>query len=145
MLDLKDRVARELRLPQGVEKVRVLYARKPVGADTRTVKEVLGGDEGLKELGGKAIKGEVAVEFGIMVMGWKGGDEGSPAPQVERAAGTGAGADTAGKDTADAMDVDEKEGEDFWEDLKGFLLQRVKDEGRATQMVETFREAWKGK
>ncbi|KAK8130060.1 hypothetical protein PG999_002440 [Apiospora kogelbergensis] len=34
---------------------------------------------------------------------------------------------------------------EFWDDLKGFLLQRIRDEKEATKVFDTFQTAWKAK
>lgn len=123
----------------GWEKVKVLFARKPV-ADTKTVKEVLGGDEGIAELYDKRQKateggdvaGELEVEFGVMVMGGVGGGGGATG-------GVAAEGDKAGAED------DVLVGDQFWADLKGFLMQRLKDEEKAGDMLEVFRTSWKGR
>lgn len=33
--------------------------------------------------------------------------------------------------------------EEFWGDLKGFLIQRVRDEEKAGEMWEVFKEGWR--
>lgn len=35
-----------------------------------------------------------------------------------------------------------KEGEEFWTDLKGFLIQRLRDEGGGERVWTVFRRAW---
>ncbi|KLU81597.1 hypothetical protein MAPG_00682 [Magnaporthiopsis poae ATCC 64411] len=35
--------------------------------------------------------------------------------------------------------------EEFWVDLRGFLLQRVRDEKYADELFNTFRKGWEGK
>ena len=30
----------------------------------------------------------------------------------------------------------------FWDDLRGFLLQRLKDEGQADELSKVFKESW---
>lgn len=32
--------------------------------------------------------------------------------------------------------------QEFWTDLKGFLLQRIRDEGESEKLVDVFRGAW---
>ena len=33
--------------------------------------------------------------------------------------------------------------DEFWEDLKGFLVQRVRNEGKAVEAWEVFRDGWR--
>lgn len=68
-------------------------------------------------------EGEVPaeVEFGVMIMGGVVEDKG-----------------TEGGDEV-------LESEEFWNDLKGFLGQRLGDEGKAEELVGVFRGSYKGK
>ena len=138
ILDLKERVAGEIGMEGKTEKVKILWAKKPV-SDAKTVKEAVGDDPGL---------GEGKVEFAVMVMGYTAP---TPAPAKE-VVGEEMGAKVGG---AEKMDVDEmggKEvysadealgGEAFWADLKGFLQQRLKDEGLAGDALKSFQDAWR--
>ena len=116
VLELKERVVKELNGAVEVGKVKVLWEKKPV-SDAKTVKEVVGEKTG-------------EVEFGLLVMGYK-----APNSAAE-----------AKEDGADKMDVDEKGraelDEVFWGDLRGFLQQRLNDEGRAGEVLEAFKGAW---
>ena len=108
----------------------MLFRKKPVG-DSKVLKDLLDGGEG----------GDGGVELGVMVLGGgsvlpkvaevvKGGE--AQVQQQEEEAGTG-----------------KKEGVlatgEFWEDLRGFLLQRVGDEGLAQEALGVFRGAWEGR
>ena len=100
------------------EKVKILLNKKPVG-DVKTVGELVGSD---------GSKG--SVEFGVMVVG-----------------GVGKGADLKGssdgaKVAAGSTAEDGLAAEAFWDDLKGFLMQRLKDEVDAELALTVFREAW---
>lgn len=148
VLDLKQRVATTVGL-KGTEKVKVLYARKPVG-DSKTVREVLGGEEGVGKLVQK-WKGEVPVEFGVMVMG------GLPtAAAAERGANTSAAPGRTdvemaeappetGAQVSDAGTTDILEGDAFWDDLKGYLTQRIKDEYKAVEVWKQFKASWQNR
>lgn len=120
VLALKEKVAKELRI-EGTDKIRVLYKKKPVG-DVKTVKEIVGEEDVGRE-----------VEFGIMIMGYKEGD--------------GKGDDTPMKDAEGpvAQGPSGEEvlgGAEFWSDLKQFLVQRLRDEGKAIELFDTFKETW---
>ena len=131
-LELKEKVAKEARVE--VEKVRMLWAKKPV-ADVKTVKEVVGDD-----LGEKA-----EVEFGVMVMGYVAsnlrdevqGDAKAEAGEKEVAGEGNVAQGESGKEVL--------EKEEFWGDLKGFLVQRIRDEEVAKEVFRAFVQSWKGR
>jgi ubiquitin-like protein 4 len=118
ILDLKQAVASELGLG-GTEKIRILHNKKPC-ADSKAVKDLVG--EEAKE-----------VEFGVMVIG------GVPTP----AGGKG---DVAMEDAPVAQGESGSvvlESKEFWQDLRGYLDQRVGGEGFAEKVVQVFEKAWK--
>ena len=117
ILELKARVAAELGIAEA--QVRILHNKKPC-ADAKTVKDVLGGE---------AAK---AVELSVMVMGAAGKEKEAEAPAPAPAA--------QGESGAGVM-----EGKGFWEDLGGFLEQRVKDAEVARKARRLFEEAWREK
>ena len=123
VLQLKEKVAKELRI-EATDKIRVLYKKKPAG-DIKTVKELVGDED---------VGGEV--EMSVMVMGYK-----------DAGAGAAPG-DTEMKD-ADAPVAQGSSGEEvlaseeFWNDLKGWLLQRIRDEGKAGEVFDAFEKSWK--
>ncbi|KAL8726670.1 MAG: hypothetical protein Q9181_005959 [Wetmoreana brouardii] len=142
--DLKKEVARELG-QEGTEGIKLLWHRKPV-SDAKTVAEVVGAEEG---------KG---VEFGVMVMGGGGGGGGDAARSAEtEAKGEGGGdvqmggvEDTArekggGREMPAAQGASGEEvvqSAAFWDDLKGWLMQRVRDEGVAEEVWSLFKRGW---
>lgn len=113
MLQLKQRVAQEVGLGS-VEKIRLLWRKKPVG-DVKTLKEISG-----SEGGGRGL------EFGVMVLG------GVPEKSAEPVAPVAQG----------ESGVQVLRTEVFWEDLRGFLEQRVRDRKVAAEASRLFREAW---
>lgn len=131
------------------DRIKVLYARKPVG-DVKTIKEVLpaGALDGAAAADGRPL----AVELSVMVMGGGGGGgggtpttAGTPAISTpERVASPPAAAVEMGEapvtagpsETAEILKTDE-----FWGDLKGFLVQRLKDEREGERLAGVFREA----
>ena len=110
-----------------MSKLRILYNKKPV-PDSKILKDVVGdgGD------GGK-------VEFSVMVMGGAaaalkrgGSEELEVEPRsVEKGFGIGEGKKVL-------------ETEEFWVDLRGYLVQRLKDEGEGEKVCGTFRRAIQG-
>ena len=125
VLDLKQRVAAELKL-EGTEKIRVLYNKKPAG-DVKTLKELIG-DE--------TLQAGQEIELGVMVMGYKEADVAKTEDTTMRDADgeTSVAQGPSGEEVLGA--------EEFWADLRGFLLQRIRDEGKAGEVFETFRESW---
>ena len=115
----------------GTESVKVLYKKRPC-ADSKTVKDVIGNEE----------MGQV--EFSVMVMEGTSAVEKKEEDVVmggqveERAYGRDEVGVAQGKSGKDVLDTEE-----FWNDLKGFLVQRVRDEGTAGEVWEKFRGTWK--
>lgn len=124
VLQLKGKVAKELKV-EGTEKIRVLYKKKPAG-DIKTIKELVGEED---------IAGEL--ELSVMVMGYKEesiqkGAEDTEMKDVEAPVAQGpSGGEVLGSD-------------EFWGDLKGWLLQRLRDEGKAGEVFEKFKGSWTG-
>jgi ubiquitin-like protein 4 len=135
-----------------LDRIKLLLNKKPA-ADLKT----------LKELG---IEGD-HVELSVMIMGGAAASATSPAassPVVEKSQPIPAPA------PADKMDIDEKtpapesekaqaeaeskpdlnsaeailKSEDFWNDLKGYLAQRLRDEKEGDRLAKLFREAYGG-
>lgn len=82
----------------------------------------------MKEIVGDADLGE-ELEFTVMVIG------GFVAPVSQQGANLG---------TVSQRPSGEEvfRSEEFWGDLKGFLLQRVRDEEKAVEALNVFREGW---
>ncbi|MCJ1244210.1 hypothetical protein MMC30_001408 [Trapelia coarctata] len=129
ILELKQAVAEHLGL-KGTEKIRLLYAKKPC-ADSKSVKDVVG--DGVSE-------GKEGPEFSVMVMG------GLPGASGEGKEAEGENSDAQMEDapvTAEGSSgVKVLKSEEFWENLKGFLLQRVRSQRVAEETLVMFREAW---
>lgn len=139
--DLKQQYATQASL--SAAKIKILYKKKPV-TDSKTLLEAIGTDAGAD------------VEFGVMVMAGAAAAS-SPAagstpvtspPAVapptesekglasagETSAGTVAGASASGKEVVAT--------EEFWGDLKTFILQRIKDAEEGERLVGVFKSAW---
>jgi hypothetical protein len=100
-----------------VDKLRVLHKKKPV-PDSRVLKEVAGGD-------GEADIKQQKLEFGVMVIGGAAAVRGGDEEVIPPVAG-----------------ADEGMGEEFWKDLKGFLVQRLKSEEVGEKAAGIFKKAW---
>ncbi|KAJ1327945.1 Blt1 N-terminal domain-containing protein [Microdochium nivale] len=129
VLDLKIAIAEKTSL--GLDKIKLLYNKKPV-ADSKILKDILGVE---------AAETAMKVEFGIMVMG--GAAALAAAEAAKSAASTAA---TGGAEVAQGPSGDEVlETAEFWDDLRGFLLQRVRDETAAGNLADTFQAAWRAR
>ncbi|KAL4952750.1 cell-cycle control medial ring component [Aspergillus filifer] len=144
--DLKDAV-RERIVETGsnnkvsTEKIKILFKRKPVSGNAKTVSEVVSdaGGEGLLSGGG-------SVEFGVMVMG--GARVADASEKSQEGANAERKVSEVGETTAKAAvglsGEDVLQTEQFWEDLQGYLEQRLKDEEVAKRMRGLFKGAWEG-
>ena len=130
--DLKTAYATQTQIP--ASKIKILYKKKPV-ADTKTVAEVVGSDVGSE------------VEFSVMVLGGAVAGVQSPvqsppavAPsESEKGLGSAEGAVPAAQGPSGKEVVAE---EAFWEDLRGFMVQRIRDEKEGERLVGVFKGAW---
>ena len=131
--ELKIAVAEKLG-EKGTEKIRLLYKKKPC-SDSKTIAEVVG-----EESAGE-------VEFGVMVIGWTAPQlpEATEAATIGAEGQQGSGADVEMKEAPVAQGPSGEEvmnEDEFWDDLKGWLLQRVRDEGVAAEAVGCFMQGW---
>lgn len=99
-----------------VAKMKLLHNKKPV-PDSKVLKDLLG-------------ETDLAIEFSVMVIGGAAAilpQEHTPTVSAEP---TGAA----------ALETDE-----FWSDLNGFLMQRLKDEAQAKELSGLFRSSWQSR
>lgn len=149
-----------------VDKLKVLFNKKPVG-DVKSLKEVLSGsvpDGGgeielaLMVMGGQATfdsaeakaAREARARQAAKTSETKVEVEVSESPEVEMKDVTQEGeskeeAAAAGPVAQGLSGPAVLETEEFWEDLKGYLQQRIRDEKTAEEVVGKFRGAWSGK
>ncbi|KAI4639086.1 uncharacterized protein J4E92_002865 [Alternaria infectoria] len=145
--DLKQQYATQASL--SAAKIKILYKKKPV-TDSKTLLEVIGTDAGSE------------VEFGVMVMaGAALGGAASPAsagtpvtsppavaPPTESEKGLASAGETAAGTATGAADAPLGHGkevvatDEFWGDLKNFVLQRTKDADESERLLGVFRGAW---
>lgn len=117
--DIKISVSQETGIAE--DKIKILHKKKPV-PDSKVLKDLVGEDD-------------TAVEFSVMVMGGA----------ASAAAATAAKQDAQHEVAQGLSGADVLQTVDFWADLKGFLLQRIRDEQLAAELTSTFQEAWKAK
>ncbi|KAL4995448.1 cell-cycle control medial ring component [Aspergillus recurvatus] len=124
-----------------LEKIKILFKKKPVTGTGKTVAEVVS-DAGEEEL----LAGGKGVEFGVMVMGGARviesqghTQEGEPEKVPEETSGVG---ETTAKAAVGPSGETLLETGAFWDDLQGYLAQRLKDEDVARKLRGVFKEAW---
>ncbi|KAI1878971.1 hypothetical protein JX265_003148 [Neoarthrinium moseri] len=119
VLDLKGAVVEQTGI--ALDKIKLLHKKKPV-VDSKVLKDL-------------AADGETTVEFSVMVLG------GAAAVPKAAAQSLSSSSDVAqGPSGNEVLETSE-----FWDDLKGFLLQRLRDEKDAEVLYDTFQAAWKAK
>ena len=131
--DLRDAVGARVSDAQGnqvpLDKIKILYRRKPVTGTGKTVAEILA-DEPEMLAGGKAV------EFGLMIIG---GAQAIGVPSQAEAAKDNVSPPKAavGPSGAEVLQT-----EAFWDDLEGYLEQRLKDTDEAKHLQALFKSAW---
>lgn len=115
ILSLKEAIGEQSGI--AVTKLRLLWEKKPVG-DSKTLKDVVGSEfEGRK------------IEMGVMVIGGAGAMGGKRKGEEEKEpVVVGHGRETL-------------RSEEFWTDLRGFLVGRLKDEVEGERVWGVFRKA----
>lgn len=117
--DVKTSVAKETGISE--DKIKILHKKKPI-PDSKVLKDLVSKDD-------------TTVEFSVMVMG------GASAAVATAAANTDQRKEVAqGLSGTDVLQTQE-----FWQDLQGFLLQRIRDEQVVGGLTDTFRTAWEAK
>lgn len=132
MYDIKVAYAAQARLDPA--KIKLLRSKKPV-ADSKSLRDVLseGGDETTSV---KDPQAEIEVEFSVMVM-----PGAALGPAAAGNAATGPAQAGAGPVAQGPSGVEVLSDPRFWDDLKGFLLQRVRDEEETQKLVKAFKSA----
>ncbi|RAL66358.1 hypothetical protein DID88_006027 [Monilinia fructigena] len=116
ILNLKESLSEKERIP--VEKMRILYNKKPVG-DAKALREIVGEEE-------------TKAEFSVMVMGGAASVREVETSEQEVEAPVAQG----------ASGLESLAGEAFWGDLKRFLVQRLRDEEQGNKVYGVFKKAW---
>ncbi|GKT87053.1 ubiquitin supergroup domain-containing protein [Colletotrichum tofieldiae] len=114
ILDIKTAVETQSRIP--VDKMKLLYNKKPV-PDSKVLKDLLTDDQS-------------SLEFSVMVIGGAAAVKPEPAP---------VGGDSGSQEDIGEAALDTPE---FWNDLKGFLMQRLKHEQKAEELSALWRSTW---
>lgn len=133
--DLKDAVqsrvvdGQDSKVP--LEKIKILYKRKPVS--NKTVAELLSDEPDM-------LSGGKEVEFGIMIMGGAKVVESTPSAAPAQAEATGEKSSPSAAIGPNGKEVLQTDA--FWEDLQGYLSQRIKDVDEAQRLRTLFHSAW---
>ncbi|KAL6234908.1 hypothetical protein BDW75DRAFT_156363 [Aspergillus navahoensis] len=123
-----------------LEKIKILFKRRPVTGTGKTVAEVV------SDAGEELLAGGKGVEFGVMVMGGarvvegQGHAQGGVPEKVHWE--TSGGEEMATKAAVGPSGETLLETGAFWDDLQGYLAQRLKDEDVARKLRGVFKEAW---
>ncbi|KAJ5621104.1 hypothetical protein N7510_005088 [Penicillium lagena] len=132
--DIRDAVGQRVIDAQGnpvpLDKIKILYRRKPVPGTGKTIAEILA-DEPDMLAGGKAV------EFGVMIIG--GAQVAATQPE---AADADSGDKPPPKAAVGPSGAEVLQSEAFWDDLQGFLGQRLKDDKEAKRLRAMFHNAW---
>ncbi|OAA59426.1 Ubiquitin supergroup [Cordyceps fumosorosea ARSEF 2679] len=127
LLELRQAAAAHARLP--ANRLKILHNKRLL-SDGQRLRDVLGlDDEG-------APPPSTMVEFSVMVT--KGAA--AALPEEEAAAPVKSSSNSEAKRGAEAVAEPQ-----FWTDLNGFLLQRVKDEETAAELTTVFKNAWESR
>jgi len=114
VFDLKSAYASKRSVP--VDKIKLLFSKKPV-ADSKTLKDLL--PDGTSE-----------ADFTVMLMGGVTPSDATPAAEQSTVPAA------QGPSGKDILATDQ-----FWDDLKSFLVQRLKDEDEGKRLAAVFRKA----
>ncbi|RAK95427.1 uncharacterized protein BO80DRAFT_393999 [Aspergillus ibericus CBS 121593] len=128
---VRDRVADAQDNKISLDKIKILYKRKPVTG--KTIAEVLADEPGM-------LAGGKEVEFGVMIMGGAKvvvDDDAVGGQEKEEG-----GVSSTPKPAVGPSGEEVLQTEAFWDDLQGFLEQRVKDTEEARKLRELFNGAW---
>lgn len=132
--DLRDAVRSRVTDAQGsqvaLDKIKILYRRKPVSGTGKTVAEVLS-DEPEMLTGGKEV------EFGVMIIGGAKAIDTASQPESMAAGDVSPPKPAVGPSGQDVLQTEE-----FWDDLQGYMEQRLKDEPEAKRLRTLFKDAW---
>ncbi|KGO74467.1 Cell-cycle control medial ring component [Penicillium italicum] len=114
-----------------LDKIKILYKRKPVTGTGKTLAELLA-DEPAIMAGGKEV------EIGVMVIGGAQVVESTVTqPEITEKRDESPPKPAIGPSGEEVLHT-----EAFWDDLQGYLEQRLKDEEEAKRLRVVFKEAW---
>lgn len=124
ILDVKNVVVEQTGI--AADKIKVLHKKKPI-ADSKVLKDLLG-------------DGETSVDFSVIIIGGAAA-VGSDAPVTTAGKTEGAAAPVANPAQGPSGDA-VLQTDEFWTDLRGFLLQRIRDEKITEELFGKFLSSW---
>jgi ubiquitin-like protein 4 len=98
------------------DKIKILHKKKPI-PDSKVLRDLIAEDD-------------EAIDFSVIVIGGASATVANPDDQKAQQSLSG---------------TDVLRTEEFWDDLKSFLLQRTRDEQVAAELMSTFESTWKAK
>ncbi|EPE07441.1 hypothetical protein F503_08092 [Ophiostoma piceae UAMH 11346] len=135
ILDIRTALAEQTGVP--LAKLKLLHNKKPV-SDSKVLQDVAADGEATKE-----------IELGVMVSGGAATVAAAQKEKEEAAAAASASAPepaepvaAAAPSTSAAESKPAADTEEFWTDLRGFLLQRTKDAKHADELFSLFTRAY---
>ncbi|KAJ5948058.1 hypothetical protein N7466_001073 [Penicillium verhagenii] len=132
--DLRDAVGQRVTDAQGnpvaLEKIKILCNKKPVAGTGKTVAEILEAEPSML-VGGKEV------EFKVMIIGGAKTIDLSEAQPATAAHEGSVPKPAIGPSGAEVVRT-----EAFWNDLQGYLEQRLKDKNEADRLSTLFRDAY---
>lgn len=131
LAEVKERVANETGIP--LDKIKLLHGKKPVG-DTKVLKDLVGSNASAVELGVMVLAG------GASHFKMDGREKGGGGASAAAGEGVSAAAVAQGLDGISLLET-----EQFWDELKGYLQQRVRDEAVVGEALGLFKASWKSR
>lgn len=131
ILDVRNAVVARAGIP--ADKIKVLHKKKPV-ADSKVLKDLLGDEETSLDLSVMVIGGAASVGSASPAS--------TPAADATGEAAAAAAAATVGSPAQGPSGEAVLQTDEFWTDLRGFLLQRLRDEKIAEELFGKFLSSW---
>ncbi|KAL7922968.1 cell-cycle control medial ring component domain-containing protein [Trichoderma austrokoningii] len=125
VLAVKAIVNEQTRIP--IDKMKLLLNKRPV-VDSKVLKEL------------RASESDRTIDFSVMVIG--GAAAIPPAKEEEVVVDMAEDVPVSTAQADEATVEAELEAEAFWADLKGFLQQRLKAQGKGEELANLFRSSW---
>lgn len=127
-----------------IDKIKILYNKKPIPASKKSLADALDGGQ---------QQTDKDLDLAVMVMGGAPDPPSEPPKMPVSTTGTSTMDDEKMEDvetqTGTAVQPGEVSGKavleqpGFWDDLQGFLEQRIKDETEAKKLRDVFERAWR--
>ncbi|KAH6621228.1 cell-cycle control medial ring component [Chaetomium sp. MPI-SDFR-AT-0129] len=136
LAEVKERVAAETGI--SLDKIKLLHGKKPVG-DTKVLKDLVGSNASGVELGVMVLAG------GASHFKMDGREKGSGASTAAAATAVSEEGPSLAAVAQGLGGIGVLETELFWDELKAYLQQRVRDEVAAEEALGLFKAAWKSR